>query len=89
MQNPMIDWLKSNGLTLTIVVAGIVASYSINTALYGYRLSSVEARQDRQGVSITAMQATLADVQSQYAAINAKLDAMSDNVNYIRSRIDK
>lgn len=84
----MLDWLKSNSITLTIVIAGVIASYSVNTALYGYRLSSIEARQDRQGTAITALQTSIADVQTQYAALNAKLDGIDSTVNYIRSRID-
>lgn len=82
------DWLKNNALTITIAILGVVASYSVNTALYGYRLTAVEARQDRQGTAITTINATLATQQSQFAALSAKLDAISDNVNYIRSRLD-
>lgn len=84
----MLEWLKSNSITLTLVIAGVIASYSVNTALYGYRLTSIEARQDRQGTAITSLQTSVADVQTQYAALSAKLDAIDSNVTYIRNRLD-
>lgn len=80
--------MKTNAIPIVIGIATLIASYSVNVALYGYRLSAVEARQDRQGTAITSLQASVADVQTQYAALNAKLDGIDSTVNYIRSRID-
>lgn len=83
------DWLKNNGLSIGIAIAGIIATYSINTALYGYRLGTLEDRQDRQGISIQALQTAQALQASQYAELKATLNAVNDNVNYIRTRVDQ
>lgn len=80
----MIDWLKANAWVLAISAATIISTFT----LYGVRISAVEARVDRQGTAIATMQTALASQQSQYSALNAKLDAMNDLLVYIRSRVD-
>ncbi len=80
----LIDFLRSNAWALIIVASSLIGQWYVTTA----RLDTIEARQDRQGAAITALQTSVADVQTQYAALNAKLDAIDSNVNYIRSRID-
>lgn len=73
------------GFTVITVMISIAAQWS----LFGYRLTSVEQRQDRQGEAITAIQNTLTAQASEYAALNATINAISDNVDYIRSQVEK
>lgn len=76
----MNNWLKENGLTLVITIAGVVATYSVNTALYGYRLSADEARLDRQGTAITALQT--GDTTTQVALAKIQTD-----IEYIKTQL--
>lgn len=69
-------------------IIAIVLSLVAQWAIFGVRIASLEDRQNRQGTAIVSLQASVADVQTQYAALNAKLDALGDNVLYIRTRID-
>lgn len=76
----IMDWLKNNALALIIAIVGVIASYSVNTALYGYRLGAVEARQDRQGTAIQTLQSgdtetkvALAKIQTSLEYIQAQL----------------
>lgn len=80
LQAPTMDWLKNNGFSIAIALAGIIATYSINTALYGYRISALEARQDRQGIAIQSLQSgdtetkvALARIQTDLEYIKAQL----------------
>lgn len=81
----MYGFFSKNAWAIVLVIASVVAQW----AVFGVRLDNIEQRQDRQGNSIQTLQATVSTVQTQYAALNAKLDAIDSNVNYIRSRIDK
>lgn len=76
------DWLKQNALTITLGIATIVSTYAINTALYGYRLTAVELRQDRQGTAITALQDSSNDLRVAVAQIQTSLE-------YIKAKLDK
>lgn len=69
-------------------IATVLVSILAQWTLLGYRISSVEARQDRQSTAITTIQSQLSSQASDYAALNAKLDAIDDNVTYIRQRLD-
>lgn len=77
-------FIRNNAWAIVIVVASVVAQW----AIFSTRLDTIEQRQDRQGTTIAALQTSVQDVQTQYAALNAKLDALNDNVLYIRNRID-
>lgn len=83
--NPITDFIQKNLWALIIVTASVIAQW----AVFSVRLQNIEARQDRQGTVITALQDQMRDTQTQYAALNAKVDAVNDNVLYIRERIDK
>lgn len=82
--NAIVTFLRDNAWALAIVIASVIAQWSV----FGVRLTNIEQRQDRQGATIVSLQSSVADVQTQYAALNAKLDALGDNVLYIRNRID-
>lgn len=82
--NFFIGFIRNNAWAIVIVTASVVAQW----AVFSTRLDTIEQRQDRQGTAITGLQSSVADVQTQYAALNAKLDALNDNVLYIRNRID-
>lgn len=66
----------------------VVISLAAQWAILGQRVSTIEGRQDRQGQAITALQASDTERQAQYAALSAKIDAVNDNLLYIRNRID-
>lgn len=66
----------------------VVISLAAQWAILGQRVEAAEGRLDRQGNAITALQASDREREAQYAALNAKLDALNDNVLYIRNRID-
>lgn len=83
----MPDALK-NYWPIMISAVTIVVSIATQWAIFGSRLAAVESRQDRQGTAISALQDATTQQQANYAALSAKLDALSDNVSYIRSRID-
>lgn len=77
-----------NNWTIVLSVMTVIVSLVAQWALLGYRITAVEQRQDRQGSAITDIQTTLSSQAAEYAALEAKIDAISDNVDYIRSRID-
>lgn len=79
------DFLTKNAWALAIVLSSVIAQW----AVFGVRLDNIEARQDRQGTAISTLQASVAEVQNQYSALNAKVDAVGSNVDYIRNRIDR
>lgn len=79
----MNDWIMKNGLSIGIAVVGIIATYSINTALYGYRLNTVEARQDRQGAAITTLQDKQTDTLVALAKIQTDIDYIKIQLNKI------
>lgn len=66
----------------------VVVSLAAQWAILGQRVNTVEARLDRQGQAITTLQQSDTERQAQYAALSAKLDAVNDNLLYIRNRID-
>lgn len=72
-------------LSVTTVIVSLAAQW----AVLGYRISAVEARQDRQGTAITALQGQTQTLTANYAELNAKIDAMNENVTYIRNRLDR
>lgn len=71
-----------------VSLMAIIVSLSAQWAVFGVRISAVEDRQDRQGTAIATLQDSFTTQQSNYAALAAKLDAVNENVVYIRSRID-
>lgn len=81
------DYFRTYG-SLLIALATIIVSLVAQWAVFGTRLTAAEQREDRQGTAITALQNTLTQQQADYAALSAKIDGISDNVSYIRSRID-
>lgn len=84
----MQDFFKSYG-SISLAIVTVIVSLIGQWAVLGTRVSAVEDRQDRQGESITDIKAQLATQAANYAELKAKIDAMSDNINYIRSRIDR
>lgn len=84
----MNDYIKTYWPIL-IAFVSILISLVAQWAVLGVRISTVEARQDRQGDAITDVKNQLVVQASNYAELKAKLEGIADNVNYIRSRIDK
>lgn len=82
------DYLRTYWPVIIFLV-GTFVSLVTQWAVLGIRLSNVEARQDRQGDAITDVKNQLTQQAANYAELKAKLDAISDNVAYIRSRMDK
>lgn len=80
--------LIENYGAIGVAIATVVASLITQWAVFGVRLSAVESRQDNQEATLTALQTSLTTQIANYAALSAKIDALTDNVNYIRNRID-
>lgn len=76
--NSIGSWLSGNAVSIAIALATLVSTY----AVYGYRIGAVEARQDRQGDAITALQTSNTDTQVALAKIQTDLD-------YIKSQLSK
>ncbi len=70
---------------LALVASSIIAQW----AVFGIRIQNVEDRLDRQTTAITDIRTQLTETQNQYSALNAKLDGIDKNVDYIRDRIDR
>lgn len=81
--NGTMEFLTKNGLSIAIALAGIIATYSINTALYGYRLTALEARQDRQGTAIQNLQAGDTETRVALAKIQTDLEYIKSQLNRI------
>lgn len=79
------SFLAKNAWALIIVTSSVVGQW----AVFGARLDNLEARVDRQGTAITDIRSQVQETQNQYAALNAKVDALKDGVDYIRNRIDR
>lgn len=77
------DWLKNNGFSLAIALLGLVGTYSVNTALYGYRLSALESRLDRQGQSIQNLQSGDTETKVALAKIQTDLEYIKAQLNRI------
>lgn len=63
-------WLKDNAISIAIALTTLVSTY----AVYGYRLSNDEARLDRQGTAITALQTGDTDTQVALARIQTDIE---------------
>ncbi len=71
--------------SLATVLVSLVSVW----ATYGIRLQNVENRQDRQSAAIMAIQTELQTQAKDSARLEAKVDAIDNNVDYIRGRIDR
>lgn len=80
----MTDFLTKNVVAIILAGVSFVSMYAVNS----YRIQALEDRQDRQGTAVMLLQSQQTDGIANYAALDAKLDAVIDNVSYIRSRID-
>lgn len=86
--SPMNDYVKAYG-SIALAITTVMVSLVTQWAVYGIRIANVESRQDRQAAAIMVIQGQITDQVANYAALQAKLDAIKDNVDYIRSRIDR
>lgn len=84
-QSQFVEFFAKNLWAIALVIASVIAQW----AVFGVRLDTVEARQDRQGQAITSLQEQVQDADTRYAALEAKVDSLNENVLYIRNRIDK
>ncbi len=82
------DFLKKYGFLIIPIVTAIISISGV-WATFGIRISEIEARQDRQGTTITTLQTQVTGLANDISGIKATLGAINDNVNYIRNRIDK
>jgi hypothetical protein len=78
----MNDWLKENGITILITVAGCLVAYTTTNVAYGQRIAAIEARQDRQGTAIM----TLQDDNTQTLVALAKIQT---DIDYIKTQLNK
>lgn len=78
------DFFKNNAVTLIVGAISFVSIYAVNN----YRLNTLETRQDRQAEQIQGVRDQVNDQGRSIVAMQTKIDAINDNVNYIRSRID-
>lgn len=74
----MNSWIKDNAISIAIALVTMVSTY----AVYGYRLSAVEARQDRQGTAIVALQ----DSSNQ---TNVALARIQTDIEYIKTQLQQ
>lgn len=72
-------------VTIVTVLLGVGAQW----AVYGLQISDLRATQARQAVDIANLQTQVSLQASEYASLKATIDAINDNVTYIRSRIDR
>lgn len=75
----MQNWLKDNGVSLLIALTTFASTY----AVYGYRLGALEARVDRQGTAISAIQNTTVDTQISLAKIQTDIEYIKVQLNKI------
>lgn len=79
----MNDFLKNNAMSLVIAGLTLASTY----AVYGYRLTALEDRQNRQGVVIQQMQTSQTDqnvaTQIALAKIQTQLEYMTIQINKI------
>lgn len=74
---------------LALSVITVIISLAAQWAILGYRIANVEARQDRQGASITTLQQQVGDLTSAISGMKSDIGSIKDNVTYIRDRIDR
>lgn len=84
----MPDFIKNNP-SVVITVATIAISIVTQWAVLGQRISSIEERQNMQGASIISIQAQIQAQATDSAELKAKIEAINDNIVYIRNRIDR
>lgn len=72
-------WLRDNAISLVIAFATLISTY----AIYGYRLSAVEQRQDRQASAIVALQSQQTDTLVALAHIQTDIDYIKLQLNKI------
>lgn len=75
----MNSWLKENAVSIAIALTTLVSTY----AIYGYRLSAVEARQDRQGTTIATLQSENTDTLVALAKIQTDIDYIKAQLTQI------
>lgn len=73
----MPKWLQENGISLIIAACTLVSTY----AVYGYRLSAIEDRQNRQGSAITTLQSQDTDTRVALARIQTDIDYIKVQLN--------
>lgn len=80
------DILKTYG-SIVIAVVTVCVSLVAQWAVFTVRLSNIEGRQDRQTEAIQKLQDSDKSQIAIAATLSAKVDAIADNVNFIRDRI--
>lgn len=83
--NVLMEFLAKNAWALILVTSSVVAQW----AVFGTRLDSLEHRVTTHEEILSDTRAQLAETQNQYSALEAKLEGIDENVNYIRSRLDQ
>ena len=74
---------------IIISIASVVVSFVAQWSIQGARITALEDRQDRQGVAMAAMQLQVTGLSNDISGIKATLASMSENLTYIRNRIDR
>lgn len=74
-------FFKNNAISIAIAATTLISTY----AVYGYRLSAVEARQDRQGDAIATLQSSNTDTLVALAKIQTDIDYIKGQLNQLVS----
>lgn len=84
----MTDYIKAYW-PIFMSVATVLVTLVMQWAVFGYRISNIESRQDQQANTISEMQKQVTGLASDITGVKVKVDLINDNVNYIRNRIDR
>lgn len=85
---PIMDYIKIYWpifVTLVTLAVAMVVRDTGNEA----RITALESRTDRQGTAIMVLQGQVTTLANDVSSMKATLDAVNQNVSYIRNRIDR
>lgn len=86
--NNFSDFIKAYW-SIVFTVVSCVITLTAGYYSYGFRISAIEARQDRQGDAIVKLQTDVTDFKTSLARLEANVDNLSSNVDYIRNKLDR
>lgn len=84
-ENSLNSFIARNAWAIIIVSASVIGQW----AVLGTKVTGVEERVGNLETADISFREELNANKSDVAALNAKVDAVSENVTYIRSRIDQ
>ncbi len=72
-----------------VTIVTLAVGLYINDSIQNVRITALEVRQDRQATAIMTLNTQMTNVVTNFAALSSKVDAINENVTYIRNRIDR